>query len=341
MTTTIDKMEVDNLSEDTLMWTEKYRPSSLNEIISQDAIINTLKVFIETNKLPHLLFYGPPGSGKTSTVVAIAKQLYGDKYQSHVLELNASDERGIDIIRKEIKGFASAGRLFDSKMKLIILDEADQMTKDSQNALRRVIEQYAKNVRFCILCNYVNHIIPAIQSRCTKFRFSPLKRKSVEKFLSQVSQNEQVEIEEEAIKTIVRLSNGDMRKSLMILQNLSLYGKKITEADIYQSTGKPSREDMKQIVTQLIQSDFENAFKTISDLKQQKGLALDDIITGIFAFVSKFSLPISEEAHQYILEQLADLEYNLSFGCSEKIHLSGLIGAFQIATQTLQEPSKA
>mmetsp|Transcript_9851 Transcript_9851/g.36737 ORF Transcript_9851/g.36737 Transcript_9851/m.36737 type:complete len:354 (+) Transcript_9851:1-1062(+) len=317
---------------DSLMWTEKYRPASLNDVISQEVTTNTLKTFLKASRLPHLLFYGPAGTGKTSTIVAIAKELYGANYKSYVLELNASDARGIDVIRNEIKGFASTRRLFDANIKLIILDEADQMTKDAQNALRRVIEQFTKHVRFCLICNYVNKIIPAIQSRCTKFRFAPLKRRAVEKLLTNVAQNENMNITKGAITAIVRLAEGDMRKCLMVLQSVSLLDKDtIDEPDIYQTTGKPTRADMKQIVTSLVQSDFGAARTQVNKLKEEKGLALQDIISGVFTYVSKFTLPLSEDIHEYLLVQLADLEYQLSFGCSEKIQLSALVGVFQIA----------
>merc|ERR1712096_489776 len=160
-------MEVEKQSKDQgLPWVEKYRPSSLEEVVSQDNIVQTLERLVASEKLPHLLFYGPPGTGKTSTILAIAKKMYGQNLSQMVLQLNASDDRGIDVVRNQIKEFSSTRMVFSSAHKLIILDEADAMTSDAQMALRRVIEKYTKNVRFCIICNYVSKIIPALQSRC-------------------------------------------------------------------------------------------------------------------------------------------------------------------------------
>lgn len=158
-----------------LPWVEKYRPQALNDLISHQDILSTIQKFISEDRLPHLLLYGPPGTGKTSTILACAKQLYKDKeFGSMVLELNASDDRGIDIVRGPILSFASTRTIFKKGFKLVILDEADAMTQDAQNALRRVIEKFTENTRFCLICNYLSKIIPALQSRCTRFRFGPL-----------------------------------------------------------------------------------------------------------------------------------------------------------------------
>lgn len=170
---------------------EKYRPTDLSELIAHQDIVTTINRFIDEDKLPHLLLYGPPGTGKTSLVLACARKLYGDNFRSMILELNASDDRGIDVVREQIKTFAGTKRLFSSGFKLIILDEADAMTQIAQNALRRVIEQYTANVRFCLICNYVGKIIPAVQSRCTKFRFAPLSGDQISARLNVIIANEQ------------------------------------------------------------------------------------------------------------------------------------------------------
>ena len=223
-----------------LPWVEKYRPSVLQELISHEDIIRTIRKFISEEKLPHLLFYGPPGTGKTSTILACAKELYSPKeFNSMVLELNASDDRGINVVRNQILSFASTRTIFNSGYKLVILDEADAMTNDAQNALRRIIEKYTDNVRFCLICNYLSKIIPALQSRyvmhtfiknlvftlfymlhkylpfifrCTRFRFGPLKSDQILPRLKHVAESENVSLTGDGEKALVKLSGGDMRK---------------------------------------------------------------------------------------------------------------------------------
>ena len=205
-------------SPDTLPWVEKYRPKSIDEIVSHGDIVTVIERFIATNSLPHLLFHGPAGTGKTSLILAVARKLYGPKFNSMILELNASDDRGIDIVRNEIKEFSSTRTIFSASFKLVILDEADAMTNPAQAALRRIIEKYTKNVRFCLICNYVSKIIPALQSRCTRFRFAPLDPNLVKIRLNEVVATEKVKIDEGGTTALLRLSNGDMRKTLNILQ---------------------------------------------------------------------------------------------------------------------------
>ncbi|KAL3856256.1 hypothetical protein ACJMK2_011030 [Sinanodonta woodiana] len=190
-------------------------------------IVNISK-FISQNRLPHLLFYGPPGTGKTSTILAVAKQIYSpQEFHSMVLELNASDDRGIGIVRNQILSFASTRTIFKSGFKLVILDEADAMTNDAQNALRRVIEKFTENTRFCIICNYLSKIIPALQSRCTRFRFGPLTAEQMLPRLEIVIQEEGVKITEDGKKAVLTLANGDMRRALNVLQGtMFLHGLK-------------------------------------------------------------------------------------------------------------------
>jgi replication factor C subunit 3/5 len=174
-------------------WVEKYRPTSLADVAAHRDIIDTIDRLTGENRLPHLLLYGPPGTGKTSTILAVARKLYGSYYQNMILELNASDDRGIDVVRQQVQDFASTQSIsFGPKVnvKLVILDEADAMTKEAQFSLRRIIEKYTKNTRFCLICNYVSKIIPALQSRCTRFRFPPLAAAHVTDRLRYIIQQE-------------------------------------------------------------------------------------------------------------------------------------------------------
>lgn len=214
-----------------LLRVEKYRPETLEDVSGHQDILATVNKFVETNRLPHLLFYGPPGTGKTSTVLALARKIYGPKnMRQMVLELNASDDRGIDVVREQIKSFASTRQIFSTssvdggkhanvaKYKLAILDEADALTSTAQMALRRIIEKYTTHTRFVLLCNYTHKISPALLSRCTRFRFSPLKEQDIRQLVDKVIDEENVNISPDATDALVKLSKGDMRRALNVLQ---------------------------------------------------------------------------------------------------------------------------
>ncbi|KAJ3108799.1 hypothetical protein HK100_003387 [Physocladia obscura] len=340
--------------EDTLPWVEKYRPSALDELISHTDIIasgekgifknnttdtffvriSAVSKFIEENKLPHLLFYGPPGTGKTSMILACARKLYGPRYKSMILELNASDDRGIDVVREQIKNFASTKKIFSSGFKLIILDEADAMTQVAQNALRRIVEKYTQNVRFCIICNYVSKIIPALQSRCTKFRFAPIKEEFIRIRLDHVVEAENVNITETGRKALLKLAKGDMRRMLNILQAVHAAYPIADEQSIYTCVGAPMPGDVSKIADWLFAESFEVSHSKIQALKTEKGLALADIIGELHSVLSTMELP--PKVRSFLLIKLADVEfvfqlYNLTVGCSEKIQMGSLVGGFKLA----------
>ncbi|NWX35258.1 RFC5 factor, partial [Notiomystis cincta] len=336
---------------------EKYRPQALSELVSHRDILSTVQRFISEDRLPHLLLYGPPGTGKTSTILACARQLYREReFGSMVLELNASDDRGIDIVRGPILSFASTRTIFKKGFKLVILDEADAMTQDAQNALRRVIEKFTENTRFCLICNYLSKIIPALQSRCTRFRFGPLTLELMVPRLQHVIQQEGVDVTEDGMKALVTLSSGDMRRALNILQSTSMAFGKVTEENVYTCTGHPLKSDIANILDWMLNQDFSTAYRKIMELKTLKGLALQDILTEIHLFVhrggERVQLGIILERPNFppaltecfllstvdfppsiriqLLIKLADIEYRLAAGTSEKIQLSSLIAAFQV-----------
>ncbi|KAL7640336.1 UNVERIFIED_CONTAM: hypothetical protein RMT77_008600 [Armadillidium vulgare] len=317
-----------------LPWVEKYRPKSLDDLISHEQIISTINRFINEGHLPHLLFYGPPGTGKTSTILACARKLYSPKeFNSMVLELNASDDRGIGVVREQILSFASTRTIFSSGFKLVILDEADAMTNDAQNALRRVIEKFTENVRFCLICNYLSKIIPAIQSRCTRFRFGPLSQQQILPRLQYVIEEENLNVTEDGVKSLLTLSEGDMRKVINILQSTSMAFDVVNEDNVYNCVGHPLRSDIKNILNWMLNENITTSFKNISKLKTLKGLALQDVITEIHTLVHRIDFPMSVRIDLVI--ELAEIEHRLLAGSSEKLQLSGLIAAFSKAQRNV------
>jgi len=317
--------------DNSLPWVEKYRPVTMEDVVSHQDIIGTIEKFIEKNRLPHLLFYGPPGTGKTSTILAVARRIYGPNFKRQILELNASDDRGIDVVREQIKNFAETRTLYSSGFKLIILDEADMMTTAAQAALRRVIEQYTKNVRFCIICNYVNKIIPAVQSRCTRFRFSPHPVSEVEKKLNLVIKAEDAKIKEEGRQALLKLTKGDMRRALNVLQACHAAYDITGETEVYNCTGNPHPSDIETIVNSMLTDEFTTSYNTISALKTERGLALPDLLNGAFEFIG--TLELKPAARVYLLDILATIEHRLSVGANEKIQLTAMLGAFKHAVE--------
>lgn len=310
-----------------MLWVEKYRPKSLEDLVAHDDVINILIKLIESNKLPHLLFYGPPGTGKTSTIIAAAKKMYGLKgYTSMALELNASDSRGIDVVRDEIKEFAGTKQLFSKGVKLIILDEADSMTADAQNALRRVIEKYTKNARFCLIGNYVSKIIPALQSRCTRFRFAPLSPVQIYDRLVEIADGEKVSYDENGLQAIVSLSNGDMRRVLNLLQTTAMSSKHVTAKAVYETSGSPQPADLEEISHSLLNDGFDIAQSKIRSLCRMKGYAMMDIISDLTTIVTNMQLPPGTMA--MILDGMSGVEHRLAFGTDEDIQCASLVGVW-------------
>merc|ERR1719295_1363247 len=311
------------------MWVEKYRPATLDKIISHRSLLNTIAQLVEDRKLPHLLFYGPPGTGKTTTLLAAARQLNGKNWKSMTLELNASDDRGIDVVRDQIKVFASTKQIFSNNgFKMIMLDEADAMTSSAQFALRRVIEKYTKNTRFCLICNYVNKIIPALQSRCTKFRFAPLREDDIKGRLWDIAKTEGVNLTDDGMKSILRLSGGDMRRCLNIMQSAHTAHNVVNEETVHECTGSPRDIDIKEILHFLLNKDFKAAFDGIRNKMDERGLALNDVISGIYQLVIR--MKIDSMVLCKVLSQLADLEHRLTVATNEKIQLASLVAIFQV-----------
>lgn len=324
-------MKVDPKS--TLPWVEKYRPSTIDEIMSHEHILNTIEHLIQAGQLPHLLFYGPPGTGKTTTALAVARQMSGKAWKSMTLELNASDERGIGVVRDRIKTFASTQQMFSKGLKLVVLDEADSMTNDAQFAMRRIMEAYTKNTRFILICNYVNKIIPAIQSRCTRFRFSPLENIAIETRMRQIAEYENVNLQEEAVQTIIDLSEGDMRKCLNILQSTHQSFDEVNNESVFTCTGAPPPDKIDEIWNNLFTANFSEGLKNIKKVMDEGGIALSDVATLIHKKV--LMAEMCPSARNFILSELGSLELRLSHSSCDTIQICSFVGVFHIARQKM------
>lgn len=358
--TTKGKRSAANLpveAEDSLPWVEKYRPATLADVSGHQDILTTINKFVDSNRLPHLLLYGPPGTGKTSTILALARRIYGTQnLRQMVLELNASDDRGIDVVREQIKTFASTKQIFNmggasraggvGTYKLIILDEADAMTNTAQMALRRIMEKYTANTRFCIIANYSHKLSPALLSRCTRFRFSPLKEQDIRVLVDKVIEEEHVKITEEATQSLVKLSKGDMRRALNVLQachasstplqprdapkiaEKDIVREIITTETIYNCVAAPPPDAIKKILDTLLRtSDVTSCLSTINTLKVIQGLALADIVTALAEELVK--LEVKPEVMITWLDALSDIEHRISSGANEQIQTGALVGAIR------------
>jgi len=321
-----------------LPWVEKYRPSSLQELVAHEDIVRMIERMMNKKQLPHMLLHGPPGTGKTSTIVALAKTMFKEKYKSMTLELNASDARGIDVVRDQIKTFVSVKQLFGStgsaqgQPKLVILDEADNMTNTAQFALRRMIEQYAPNARFILICNFSSKIIPALQSRCTKLRFAPLNEEQITGRLEHVAKCEGVELTADGAKAIVTVGNGDMRKVLNIFQTTFMgHQSRVDAQAVYDSTGVPPPADIDRFVRTLMNGSvsFAAGLRSLQELLRSKGYAVDDFLQLMHRQLLEIDLPQAQRLQLTIA--LADIDWRLKQGGSERVQLAAIVGAFHEA----------
>ncbi|WP_455281341.1 replication factor C small subunit [[Eubacterium] cellulosolvens] len=315
------------------MWAEKYRPKKLNEIKNQTEIVERLKRFVKTKSMPHCLFAGPPGTGKTTASICLAHEIFGERYMDAYMELNASDARGIDVIRTTVKEFARISTISQVPFKLLVLDEADNMTADAQHALRRTMERYTETCRFILSCNYSGKIIEPIQSRCALFRFSPLSEDDVNSYLGEIAKSEKIMLEPNALKAIVSFSEGDMRRAINALQAASSLSKKVNEKSIYKVIGKVTSEDIKDILSLSLKNEFIEARNKLRTVLMEYGISGQDIIKELHSEIFKIELP--EKKKVKIAEAIGEVDFRLAQGADEEVQLSALLA--QIASENLEK----
>lgn len=278
--------------------------------------------------MPHLLFSGSPGVGKTTAALALAKDLYGETWRENFLELNSSDERGIDVIRTKVKDFARTKPIGDAPFKVIFLDESDALTSDAQNALRRTMEKYSDICRFILSCNYPSKIIPPIQSRCAIFRFSPLKTEDLVENLKDISEKENLNLEKGGIDAIIYVSEGDMRKAINVLQTAAAVSDEITEEIVYKVASKARPDEIKKMTQLALNGKFVEAREQLYNLMIDWGMSGEDILIQVFREVP--NLDISEKEKVHLVEAIGECDFRIVEGSNERIQLSALLAKMGI-----------
>jgi replication factor C small subunit len=309
------------------VWVEKYRPKTISEIVGQDRITARLKTYVDARNLPNMLFSGAPGVGKTTAALALAQGLFGDDWEANFLELNASDERGIDVVRGKIKDFARTKAL-RGDFKIIFLDEADALTKDAQNAMRRSMERYSSVCRFILSCNYSSKIIEPIQSRCALFRFRPLKEDAIKERIQYIAGKEGITIAENALVNLLSSSEGDLRRAINMLQSSAAIKKEIDSETLSNATSVVMPGQVQRLIELALKGEFIESRTLLRELTMDYGVSGEDLIAQIHRQV--FRLPLTDESKIKLADIIGEYEFRLVEGSNETIQLEALLSQFAL-----------
>jgi len=313
----------------TAIWTEKYRPVDFSDIKGQESIVKRIKAFVAQGNMPHLLFSGPAGVGKTSLALVVARSLFRDNWHQNFVELNASDERGIDVIRNKVKDFARTRAIGDVPFKVIYLDECDSLTREAQQALRRTMENYTQTCRFVLSCNYSSKIIDPIQSRCAVFRFKPLAREDMDSIMDKIVKSEKISLNEKAKSAIFEVSEGDCRKAENILQSCAAIEKNITEKTVYSLASYARPADVKEVLELAVKNQFIESRKKLLDVMLNYGLSGLDIIKQIQKEILNLDIDNREKMH--LIDRCGEAEFRMTEGSDEYLQLEALLSHFVLA----------
>jgi replication factor C small subunit len=322
------------MEESHTIWIEKYRPSRLTDIVGQDEIVERLSSYVKSGNLPHLLFTGSAGVGKTTAAVTLAHEFFKDSWQMNFREMNASDERGIDVVRNQIKQFARTTPLGDATFKILFLDEADALTTDAQAALRRTMESYAQTCRFILSCNYSSKIIDPIQSRCAIYRFKPLGAEAVKEEVRRIASKEGLSITTEAMDAIVYIAQGDMRKAINALQGGAIISATIDEKMIYAITSTARPDEINELLGLSLAGDFDAAELLLNYLLHERGIAPNELINQCYRALIKRKMDRSLKVQ--LIDHIGETDFRLSEGANSDIQLEALIARFVLTAQKSQ-----
>lgn len=321
------------------IWVEKYRPQTLDQIVGHAEIIERLTAYAGTGNMPHLMFAGPAGTGKTTSALALARTLYKEAWAYNFSELNASDERGIGVVRGKIKDFARTKPMGDAAFKIIFLDEADALTNDAQSALRRTMEKYAQTCRFILSCNYSSKIIEPIQSRCALFRFRPLKPDEIKSLVRRIAKEEKLEIMPDGIEAIIYVARGDLRKAINTLQVAATAHKVINEDSVYETTATAHPDEIRGLVETALKGDFIAARTVLDNLLITYGMSGEDVLRQVHRSI--FDLALSDRVKVRLIDRVGEAEFRLVEGSNERVQIEALLAHFVLVGSEMKAAPKA